>query len=89
MALSSPQAAAAKAYGGYGSVFVTDTATYTGEYYAIEAISDCVFTTLVSTNMDNASAWASIPVTLTEGRVLNANFTTVKLASGRAILYKH
>lgn len=86
---TSPEASLLKVTGGFGSVFVTDTATYTGSFHAIQAVDDCTFTTLVSTNMENVDRWVTLSKTLYAGMVLEADFTTIKLASGCAVIYKH
>jgi hypothetical protein len=88
MAHTSSDASLIKNTGGFGSIFVTTTATYTGEFFAIQAIEDCNFLTLSSSEMQNASDWVTKNITLPAGMVVTANFTHVSL-SGVAILYKH
>lgn len=87
MPQTSPNAALIKSVGGFGSIFVTDTSLYTGNFHAIQAIEDCTFTTLSASNMDNIGGW--LTKTLYAGIVLEADFTSVKLQTGSAMLYKH
>jgi hypothetical protein len=86
---TSPEASLLKVTGGFGSIFVTNTNLHTGSYHAIQAVDDCTFTTLTSSNMENVGAWVSLSKTLYAGMVLEADFTSVQLASGCAVLYKH
>ena len=85
---SAPDESLLKLTGSYGSIFVTNTSLYTGNYHAIQAVDDCTFTALEASNMDNVGAWVSLSKTLYAGMVLAADFTSVQLASGCAVLYK-
>jgi hypothetical protein len=88
MPLTSPNASIIKGTGGYGSIFVTTSATYTGDFFSIQAVEDCIFLNLSSTDMQNFSEWVSQSVTLPAGMTIMGNFTIVTL-SGKALLYKH
>jgi hypothetical protein len=85
---TSPEASLLKVTGGFGSIFVTDTTLYTGNFHAVQAIDDCTFLTLSASNMENVGAWVSLGKTLYAGMLLEADFTDVSL-SGCAMLYKH
>jgi hypothetical protein len=85
---TSAEASLIKVTGGFGSIFVTTPTLYTGEFHAIQAVDDCTFTVLSSTNMENVQAWVTLNKTLYAGMVLEADFTAVSL-SGTAVLYKH
>jgi hypothetical protein len=85
---TSPDASTLKNTGSYGSIFVTTTALYTGEFFAIQAIDDCTFLTLSANNMENVQAWVTNNITLNAGSVIHAEFTAVSL-SGIGVLYKH
>jgi hypothetical protein len=84
---TSPEASLIKAVGGFGSIFVTGTQAYTGNFHAIQATEDCLFSQIQSSNMENVSGW--LAKTLYAGVVLESDFTTVQLSSGAAVLYKH
>jgi hypothetical protein len=86
---TSPESSLIKVTGGFGSIFATDTTTYTGEFHAIQAIDDCTFLILESTNMENVDRWVTLEKTLYAGMVLEASFTRIKLGTGCAMLYKH
>lgn len=88
MPYSSPQSALVKSFGGFGSIFVNSTGVYTGSFCAIQAIEDCRFLSLTSTDMENASAWVSSNQLLPAGMLIAANFTSVSV-TGVAMLYKH
>lgn len=89
MARTSPDASLIKGTGGFGSIFVTDTQPYTGEFFCIQVLEDCRFTTLVSTDMQNAGQFVTQQIVVPAGLVLSAGFTAVTLAYGKVILYKH
>lgn len=86
---TSPEASLLKATAEFGSVFVTNTSAYTGEFWLIQAVTDCKFSTLSSTNMENVSAWTTGDRILYAGMALPSQFTHVQLLSGSAMLYKH
>ena len=86
---TSPNASLIKGTGGFGSVFVSTTATNTGSFFAIKAITDCTFLSLSCTEMENANQFVSTGTKLYAGDILTGgNFTEITL-SGTAILYKH
>lgn len=85
---TSSDASILKNTGSFGSIFVTTTALYTGEFFAIQAIDDCIFLNLNANNMQNFGDWVSKRITLNAGSVIHAEFTSVAL-SGIAMLYKH
>ena len=85
---TSPDASTLKNTGSFGSIFVTTTALYTGEYFAIQAIDDCNFLTLSASNMENVQEWVTNNITLNAGSVIHAEFTAVSL-SGIGVLYRH
>jgi hypothetical protein len=89
MPYNSPEAALIKSQGGFGSIFVTGSGIFTGNYCMIQAMDDCKFGTLESSNMENSSAFVSLNKTLYAGMVLSADFTGINITSGTAILYKH
>ncbi len=69
-------------HGRLGSQYAGDTTNYPGEWGAVQALTDCAFTTLTG----NCTGGSSM--TLPAGMVLLGYFTVIKLASGTAILYK-
>lgn len=86
---TSPEASLIKGTGGFGSVFVSTTATNTGDFFAIKAVTDCTFLTLSCAEMENVGEWVTSGIKLYAGDVLaGGNFTEVSL-SGSAILFKH
>jgi hypothetical protein len=84
---TSPEAALIKSVGGFGSIYVSDTLEYVGNFHAIQVIDDCVFSVMESSNMENVGALQS--KTLYAGLVLESDFTRLQLTSGSVILYKH
>ena len=86
---TSSNASLIKSTGGFGSIFVTDTSLYTGDFFAIQAIEDSIFGTLSSNNMTNCNTWVSGAILFPAGIVITSEFTDVKLNSGKIILYKH
>jgi hypothetical protein len=86
---TSPEASLIKSVGGFGSIFVTNTGVYTGNFHAVQAVDDCLFSGLQATNMENVGNWVSLNKTLYAGMLLEADFTSVQLSTGCAMLYKH
>jgi len=68
-------------YGMEGFLYVDDTSEKTGEFYAIKALETCVVTA-VSNKGSNLTA-----VTILPTDVIFGNFSSVTLASGKALLY--
>lgn len=85
----SPQASLLKINGEFGSVFATGTILYTGEFFCIQAFTNCAFNKLSASNVENISAFNSGAITLPQGMALFGNFTGVQLTGGQAFLYKH
>lgn len=82
---------ASKALGQTDSMIVTDTATYTGTWSFVEALTDTVFatfTTNVTKNSPSTLAVAADWANLTAGEKRFAKITAVKLTSGSVRLYK-
>jgi hypothetical protein len=69
--------------GRFGANLYADTATHTGRWCAIQAITDCTFATLTA---DNSDALASI--TLSAGQIICLPFTVIDLATGTLLAYK-
>jgi hypothetical protein len=86
---TSPEASLVKGTGGFGSILITDTQTHTGEFFSIQVLEDCLFSTLSSTDMENVTDFVSKNIIAPAGLVISANFTAIKLASGKIIAYKH
>lgn len=64
------------------TAYATSAKTYTGSCFCIQIESDAVFTTLTGML---GEAYAG--VTFVAGRRYYGNFSTIKLASGTAVLY--
>jgi len=74
-----------------GAILVTDTTSITGNFRKIQALTNTAFTTLTSNITKNGDSTAAVAAdfgTLAAGHVIYGKFTTVKLTSGIAILYK-
>ena len=68
-----------------GAVYVADTTQTDGNFGAIQAVADAVFTTLVAGNWTGTTA--SIPVPA--GVTIFGNFTSFTLTSGKVVAYKN
>lgn len=86
---TSPEASLIKGTGGFGSILITDTTSYTGEFFAIQVLEDSIFSSLLSTDMLNVEEFVSQSIVAPAGLVISANFTTIQLDSGKIIAYKH
>lgn len=74
-----------------GAIILTDTTSITGNFRKIQALTATVFNTLTSNITKNGDSTAAVAAdfgTLAAGHVIYGKFTTVKLTSGIAILYK-
>lgn len=82
--MSSPISYDLQGQGG-GVVIDGGSGSIVGNFRWIQVITDAVFATLDSTNIDSASSLLSI--TIPAGVGIGGNFTEVELSSGVAILY--
>jgi hypothetical protein len=57
-------------------------------YYAIQAISDCTFTTLTVGNLATGSDVDIATKTLTAGHIWYLDITAITLAGGECLIYK-
>jgi len=85
----SPQASLLKINGEFGSIIATGNALYTGEFFCIQALTDCCFINLRASNIENISVFDSGQLTMPQGMALFGNFTGVQLSGGLASLYRH
>jgi|TARA_R110002110_G_scaffold1354_1_gene5694 hypothetical protein len=71
-----------------GGAYINDTATHTGNWFAIQATEDTVLATQASniTNLDDICTGED-GTTLSANTVLYGNFTSVDLTSGAVIAY--
>lgn len=69
-----------------GATLTTDTTAVSGNFGAIQALEDSVFTSLTSENWDGSST-ASLP--LKAGITIFGNFTAYQLTSGKVVAYKN
>lgn len=71
-----------------GGEYINDTATHTGNWFAIQATEDTVLATQASniTNLDDICTGTD-GTTLSANTVLYGNFTSVDLTSGAVIAY--
>jgi hypothetical protein len=89
MRYNTPEANIIKTTGGFGSIFVSTSSIYVGNFYAVKAITDCVFLSLSSTDIENSDQWVSTNTVLYAGDVLcGGNISSISL-SGKALLFKH
>lgn len=74
-----------------GAILLTDTTSVTGNFRKIQALTNTAFTTLTSNITKNGDSTAAVAAdfgTLAAGQIIYGKFTTVKLTSGIALLYK-
>lgn len=75
-----------------GGILLTDTTAITGEFRAIKALTDCVFTTLTTPNVtkngDVTPVTGADWGTLTAGDTILTRITACTLSSGTALLFK-
>jgi hypothetical protein len=79
------------AMGQKGAILITDTTAVTGNFKAIMALSDTVFTLLTSDLTKNGVAVAAAAAdfgTLSAGMTIYGKFTAITLTSGKVIAYK-
>lgn len=73
-----------------GSTYITDTATHTGTFGIIQALSDTVISALVSATFTDGTAVMTgtlAAISLPAGVSLYGSFTSVKLTSGVVVAY--
>lgn len=75
---------AAAATGQNGATFINDTSTNTGNWYALQILSDTVFN-ILDCNWDGSTRTGVI---FKADHVVYGNFTRIKLTSGSVIAYK-
>lgn len=80
--------AALVALGQRGFVFTDDTNAVTGNFAAIQIVSDAVFNTLTALNSTVGNLAGVSAVTLTSGTIIYGPFTGYDLTSGKVIAYK-
>lgn len=68
--------------GSKGSEYIGDTSAKTGDWFAIQALTDVTFT-LLTGNCDGGAS-----MTLPAGHILFGKFTAITLAGGTAVAYK-
>ena len=89
MAYESPDANILKINGQFGSVIATGTILYTGEFFCVQALTDCSFVNIYANNIENISVLNSGQFMMPQGMALFGNFTGVQLSGGLASLYRH
>jgi hypothetical protein len=72
--------------GSKGFTAFTGTTARTGNWYAIQILSDTVFSTLTTSIANDGDTLAG--VTIPAGNVIYGPFTAITLTSGKAIAYK-
>ena len=70
-----------------GSIYINDTIAHSGDFSCIQFTEESVLAAYNGT-MDNSSALITDTTPFTQGQALYGPFTTVRLASGAAILYR-
>ena len=68
-----------------GAVYVSDTTQTDGNFGAIQAVADAVFSALVSGNWTGTTTDIPVPA----GVTIFGNFTSFTLTSGKVIAYKN
>lgn len=68
-----------------GAVYVSDTTQTNGNFGAIQAVADAVFTALVSGNWTGTTTDIPLPA----GVTIFGNFTSFTLTSGKVIAYRN
>jgi len=68
-----------------GAVYVTDTTQTNGNFGAIQAVADTVFSALVAGNWTGTTANLPLPA----GATIFGNFTSFTLTSGKVVAYRN
>jgi hypothetical protein len=68
-----------------GAVYVTDTAQTDGNFGAIQAVADTVFSALIAGNWEGTTTDLPLPA----GATIFGNFTSFTLTSGKIVAYKN
>lgn len=68
-----------------GVEVITDTATHTGRYCALQAVAAAVLDTGTVASDYSGNSIASLPIPV--GTTIYGTFTAVKLASGKVLAY--
>lgn len=68
-----------------GAEYVTDTTIRNGNFGAIQAVADSVFTALVAGNWTGTTTSLPLPA----GVTIFGNFTSFTLTSGKVVAYKN
>jgi hypothetical protein len=71
-----------------GGQFIGDTALYTGEWAAIQAVTDTKFHTLTGNVVGLANTLLGSAVTVPAGMTIFGNFSAIDLHSGSIIAYR-
>ena len=69
-----------------GTTLVANTTHYDGKWFAIQVISDAVFTSLADATMTTYGTLSGI--TFLGGTLIFGSFSSFKLASGAVLAYK-
>ena len=73
--------------GANGSKYINDTLAHTGKFTAVQFTEASVVDSITGA-MENSSAFETDATSFSAGSVLYLPFTSITLASGKAILYK-
>jgi hypothetical protein len=68
-----------------GAVYVSDTTQTNGNFGAIQAVADTVFSALVAGNWTGTTASLPLPA----GATIFGNFTSFTLTSGKVVAYRN
>ena len=77
----------ANSMGANGSKYINDTLAHTGKFTAVQFTEASVVDSITGA-MENSSDFESDGTSFSAGSVLYLPFTSITLASGKAILYK-
>ena len=72
-------------FGEEGAIFVEDTNAHSGNFFALQAISDVVINSVTAPKLESGSLAGE---TITKGMIIYLNITAITLTSGKALLYK-
>lgn len=83
--ITNSEDASLAALGQNGFVYVGDTTATTGNFAAIQVLSDCIFSSLTALN---STVGGLVGLVISAGTIIYGPFTAFTLSSGKVIAYK-
>ena len=73
--------------GANGCIYINDTATHTGKFTSVQ-FTEASVVGAITGPMENSADFIADGTSFVQGQVIYLPFTSITLASGKAILYK-